>query len=656
MILELGGNNLTGPIPREIFNSSSLIVISLAYNSFFGNLPLDDEVLCPHLDTLIISANKISGRIPSHLSNCSQFIDLGLSGNLLSGPIPKSLGDLKYLRKLFLNGNQLREEPGDEKYSFLSSLSNCRFLEELRISYNPLDITIPDSIGNFSVSLNTIDAFQSQIKGHIPVGIGSLQGLITLDLGNNSLIGNIPATFGRLENLQRLSLDNNNIEGFIPEELCQLHKLGELSLLNNKIFGSIPNCIGNLSHLTKLNLSSNRLESSIPLNLWSLESLSSLDLSMNSLVGYLSPNMKKADTIEHVDLSRNQIGGNIPRIIGAFESLRYLDLSMNSFEGNIPESFGNLRGLDVLNLSYNNLFGVIPKSLETLSYLKYLNVSFNELYGEIPLGGPFANFTAESFLGNRALCGNPTFKVPPCPTPGSKGSRAKQILLKYFLPTIASIVFFGALIYMLRRHRDSNMQVPSLLHTVPMLEHRMISYQELCQGTNNFCESNLLGSGGFGSVYKGILSDGIIVAAKVLNLQLVDAFKSFDTECEVLREIRHRNLVKVISTCSNPEFRALVLQYMSNGSLEKWLYSFNYCLNLLQRVNIMIDVALALDYLHHGNSESVVHCDLKPNNILLDEDMVAHVGDFGIAKILVKNKDVTQTKTLGTLGYIAPVT
>ncbi|RVW29852.1 Receptor kinase-like protein Xa21 [Vitis vinifera] len=174
-----------------------------------------------------------------------------------------------------------------------------------------------------------------------------------------------------------------------------------------------------------------------------------------------------------------------------------------------------------------------------------------------------------------------------------------------------------------------------------------------CHATNDFSEANILGVGSFGSVFKGILSEGTLVAVKVLNLQLEGAFKSFDAECKVLARVRHRNLVKVISSCSNPELRALALQYMPNGSLEKWLYSFNYCFSLFQRVSIMVDVALALEYLHHGQAEPVVHCDLKPSNVLLDDEMVAHVGDFGIAKILTQKKTATQTKTLGTLGYIA---
>ncbi|XP_059462700.1 putative leucine-rich repeat receptor-like serine/threonine-protein kinase At2g24130 [Corylus avellana] len=652
--LLLQDNYLTGTIPQSLFNISSLQIISLVNNSLYGNLPSNSDFSCPSLESLAFGINKFSGLIPSYLSNCSKLAVLDLSSNILSGPIPKSLGQLKYLRFLNLDENQLTGEPGDQELNFLSSFSNCRVLEDLSISYNPLDIIVPDSIGNFSTTLHTFLLVESKIKGHIPLSIGFLKNLTWLGLGNNNLTGNIPSTIGGLEALQRLELGGNKIEGFIPEGICELKNLGELNLSHNKISGSIPNCISNLNLLQKLFLDSNKIESSIPINLWKLETLLFLDLSSNFLGGYLSPNMKKLHTIEHMDLSRNKIIGNIPSIIGAFESLNYLNLSKNSFQGEIPQSFRDLKGLDILDLSYNDLSGAIPKSLEALSYLKYLNVSFNKLSGEIPSSGPFANFTAKSFLGNKALCGNPIFGVLPCPSLSSKGSKVKQSLLKYFLPTIASIILCIALVYMLRRHRESKIQLPSLFSTLSLSKHRMVSYQELCQGTNNFCESNLLGDGGFGSVYKGVLLDGTVVAIKVLKLQLAGAFKSFDAECKALRTIRHRNLVKVISTCSNPEFRALVLQYMSNGSLERWLYSYNYCLNLLQRVNIMVDVASALEHLHHCLSESVVHCDLKPTNILLDEDMVAHVGDFGIAKILAENKDATQTKTLGTLGYIAP--
>ncbi|KAM4133724.1 hypothetical protein ACJW30_01G352800 [Castanea mollissima] len=654
IIFHVEENDLTGTIPQNIFNITSLQVLDLMGNSLSGNLSLDSKISCPNLERLLLDVNKISGRIPSYLSNCSNLVLVDLSVNLLSGPIPRSLGNLKYLKNLDLSENQLSGEPGHQKHSFLTSLTSCTSLELLYIHLNPLNITLPETIGNFSDSLKAIGLHQSQIKGQIPIGIGSLRNLTWLDLSSNNVSGNLPSTLGGLEELQRLYLADNNIGGNIPEELCQLIRLGELFLSNNKISGSIPNCIGNLGLLQKLNLSYNKLISSIPLNVWNLENLLFLDLSSNSLSGSLSPNIRKLDVIEYVNLSHNQITGSVPSIIGAFESLRNLDLSKNSFQGDIPHSFGQLKGMDQLDLSNNNLSGAIPKSLEALRFLKYLNLSFNKLSGEIPSGGPFANFKAESFLGNEALCGNSIFGVPPCTSPSSKGARVKQLLLKYIVPSIASIIIFATLVIMLRRHPQYNMQIPSSLFTLPTVDQRMISYHELCRGTNNFCESNLLGIGGFGAVYKGILSDGTIVAVKVLNLHLEGTFKSFDAECTVLRAFRHRNLVKVISVCSNPEFKALVLQYMSNYSLEKWLYSHNYCLNLVQRVGIMVDVASALDYLHNGQLECVVHCDLKPSNILLDEDMVAHVGDFGIAKILAENKDATQTKTIGTIGYIAP--
>jgi len=151
-----------------------------------------------------------------------------------------------------------------------------------------------------------------------------------------------------------------------------------------------------------------------------------------------------------------------------------------------------------------------------------------------------------------------------------------------------------------------------------------------------------------------MFANGMTFAIKVFNLQVEGALKSFDAECEVLRNLRHRNLTKVISSCTNLDFKALLLDYMPNGSLELWLHSDDRFLNMIQRLDIMIDVAFALEYLHHGYETVVVHSDLKPSNVLLDEKLVGHVSDFGLTKLLGEGESIVHTKTLATMGYIAP--
>ncbi|PHT49726.1 hypothetical protein CQW23_09473 [Capsicum baccatum] len=199
-------------------------------------------------------------------------------------------------------------------------------------------------------------------------------------------------------------------------------------------------------------------------------------------------------------------------------------------------------------------------------------------------------------------------------------------------------------------------RAPQQADSLPAITRKRISYYELLQAADDLSESNMIGSESFGSVYKGVLRSGTVNAVKVFNLQLDATFKSFDTECEVLRSLHHRNLVKVITSCSNLDFKALVLEYMPNGSLEKYLYSHNYFLDIRQRLSIMIAVTCSLEYLHHGCLSPVIHCDLKPSNVLLDEDMVAHLSDFGISKLLGEDKGDLYTKTLATLGYIVPDT
>ncbi|KAF5811389.1 putative protein kinase RLK-Pelle-LRR-XII-1 family [Helianthus annuus] len=187
-----------------------------------------------------------------------------------------------------------------------------------------------------------------------------------------------------------------------------------------------------------------------------------------------------------------------------------------------------------------------------------------------------------------------------------------------------------------------------------LLEWTRVSYYELVRATESFDESNLIGNGAYGSVFKGKLTDGVNVAVKVFNLLSEGAVKSFNVECEVLRNIRHRNLVRIVSSCTNMDFRCLVMEYMPNGSLEQWLYSHNNHLSLIQRLQILIDVASALEYLHHGQPTPIIHCDLKPSNVLLDEDMQARVCDFGISKIFGEEEFRLRTATLGTIGYMAP--
>ncbi|XP_065849024.1 probable LRR receptor-like serine/threonine-protein kinase At3g47570 isoform X1 [Euphorbia lathyris] len=647
--LYLGVNNLDGMLPSNIFKITTLKNLVLDTNNLSGSLPPSFGLYLPNLEGIYIGDNNFHGPIPISLSNASKLTEIDLDLNMFSGIIPVALGNLRKLQFLNLWNNQLNSQP---LLTLFSSLTNCKKLTFLDLGNNPLKATLPIFIGNLSSSLEYFKMYGSGLIGTIPKEIGNLTSLISLNLGDNNLKGFIPRTIRKMRKLQILDIELNRIQGSIPTELCGLQRLSDIYFGGNKLSRNIPSCLGNLSSLRKLYLDSNKLNSTIPSTFWRLKDVLELKLSSNSLSGDLPIDIGSLRAITLLDLSRNQLSGSIPPIFECLQTLKRLSLSNNRLEGSIPESFGDAISLEFIDLSFNNLSGKIPNSLEKLKYIKDFNVSFNELQGEIPNGGPFMNLTTQSFIGNKGLCGAPKFQVNPCRTSNENHSKKIKItLVAIVLTTLALGIVIVVLIWHWKR------KTRLLTHQVnfpPLPIWQRISIHELQRATNKFDEVNLLGKGSFGSVYRGNLSNGLSVAVKVFNLELEGAFRSFDVECEVLREIRHRNLVKIITSCCTTEFKALVMDFMPNWSLEKWLYSHNYFLDIFQRLNIMIDVASAVEYIHHGYMTPIVHCDLKPSNILLDDDVVAHVTDFGIAKLVGEDQSFIQTINLATIGYMAP--
>jgi serine/threonine protein kinase len=204
-----------------------------------------------------------------------------------------------------------------------------------------------------------------------------------------------------------------------------------------------------------------------------------------------------------------------------------------------------------------------------------------------------------------------------------------------------------------------------------------VSYHDLARATGNFCESNLIGRGSCGSVYRGkLIQLEMDVAIKVFDLEMSCANRSFISECEVLRSIRHRYITPILTAClttdnSSNTFKALVYVFMPNGNLDTWLHEKSsgedsMILSLGQRISMLVNVADALSYLHHDNGRSVVHRDLKPSNILIDADMNAYLGDFGIASLVFNSRStrighsssasgsISSIGLKGTIGYIAP--
>ncbi|VAI52346.1 unnamed protein product [Triticum turgidum subsp. durum] len=673
--LYAGGNQLAGSFPQAILNLSTLIDLDLGLNCLSGDLPPNLCTALHNLQTLFLGGNIfIGGHIPSSISNASNLYDVDFSSNNFTGLVPTTIGKLTQLSSLNLEKNQLQAHSREE-WEFLDSLGNSTDLQMFSISRNRLSGHVPNSLGNLSNQLQEIYLAENQLSGDFPSGIANLRNLFILTLGMNHFTGVVPEWIGSIKILQQLGLEENFFTGVIPSSLSNLSQLGELYLSSNQFIGHIPASFGNFLTLQNLDISNNNLHGRVPLEIFKIPTIFQIDFSFNYLDGQLPTDIGNAKQLIHLVLSSNKLSGDIPETLGDCESLEDIELDSNIFGGSIPSSLDHITSLKFLNCSSNNLTGSIPLSLGNLQHLEKLDLSFNYLHGEVPAKGIFKNATAIRIEGNKGLCGGASeLHMQACVvTPSNSTINNESLVLKVVIPitsiVLLAMVMFGILIWR-GKHKSKSISQPLFGTKFPK-----VSFSDLARATQGFSTCNLIGGGRYSSVYRGkLVEDEIEVAVKVFNLETRGAHKSFIAECNVLRNVRHRNLVPILTACSSidstgNDFKALVYEFMPRGDLHNLLYSTrDYegssdldLLTMSQRMSIAVDVADAMEYLHHNNQGTMVHCDLKPSNILLDDNMTAHVGDFGLVRFKVGsatsslgNPSSSSVGLMGTIGYAAP--
>ncbi|XP_071729201.1 G-type lectin S-receptor-like serine/threonine-protein kinase SD2-5 [Rutidosis leptorrhynchoides] len=228
-------------------------------------------------------------------------------------------------------------------------------------------------------------------------------------------------------------------------------------------------------------------------------------------------------------------------------------------------------------------------------------------------------------------------------------SQATTIVILGTASVLSLIVVVGIAAARIRKLKKNDKMGEEYIDIVPGMPTRF-SYEELKTATENF--SKKLGQGGFGSVFEGTLEDGSKIAVKCLG----QVNKSFLAEVESIGSIHHVNLVRLRGFCAWKTERFLAYDFMSNGSLDRWIYpgDRDHILDWECRKKIILDVAKGLAYLHEDCRQKIIHLDIKPQNILLDQDFNAKVSDFGLAKLIDRNETEVITTMRGTLGYLAP--
>ncbi|XP_076928535.1 uncharacterized protein LOC143592523 [Bidens hawaiensis] len=676
--LYLYDNQLSGTIPSELAGARDLMDLEIGKNLITGTIPITFQNFS-RLGRMYFSDNLISGSIPKYFANYTQLTELHLGDNKFSGFIPPELGRRTPLvaLSLFMN-NLVGSIPLDmnltkmEKFAVSNNMlygplpnDICisGLLTHFTVSYNHFSGYVPKSLKNCS-SLFRVRLENNQLTGNISQDFGIYPELDYIDLSYNKFYGEVSSNWGSCPNLTSLKISNNNLSGKIPSELGGATRLVRLNLSSNHLVGEIPTSLERLSSLVNLYLDDNKLSGAIPSELGNLNNLEELNLAQNSLTGPIDENLGECLKLRNLNLSGNKLEGAIPVQISKLEKLESLDLSENNLTGRIPPQLGGLAVVQMLNLSHNNLTGSIPSSFTEMLSLTTVDVSFNQLEGPLPKMKAFEDAPMEALGHNKGLCGNNTGLV--CPSqPRNQGNKKKvSIVVLIILPTLGFLLLVVFTVVMLSYHHKRSPNVVSIRpretrakpFTIWNYDGKMV-FERIMEALEDFDSKYIVGVGGYGTVYKAQLSSEVFAVKRIHAAEdgEVQNLKSFENEIRALTEIRHQNIVKLYGYCSHSRYSFLVYEFLSGGSLRSVLNHKEQAIEFdwKKRVMAVKSIAKALSYMHNDCSQPVIHRDLSSNNVLFDSDWVAHVSDFGTARLL-KPDSSNWTSFAGTFGYIAP--
>ncbi|XP_048135001.1 probable LRR receptor-like serine/threonine-protein kinase At5g63710 isoform X3 [Rhodamnia argentea] len=368
----------------------------------------------------------------------------------------------------------------------------------------------------------------------------------------------------------------------------------------------------------------------------------------------------------HVNiLSLDSIGfsGTLSPAITKLKYLVNLALQNNNLSGVLPDFLGNMVYLQNLNLANNQFNGTIPASWGQLSNLKHLDLSSNNLMGKIPM--QLFSVPTYNFTGTKLICGSSWGQ--PCvksPLPASSGKSKLGVAVAFASCGAFALLCLGA-IFAYWCHQMSKSKHDLFVDVagederkISFAQVRRFSWREIELAADNFSENNIIGQGGFGKVYRGVLSDSTKVAVKRLtDHNNPGGEAAFLREVELISVAVHRNLLRLIGFCTTYSERILVYPYMKNLSVAYHLRDLKpgeKGLDWPTRKRIAFGAAHGLEYLHEHCNPKIIHRDLKAANILLDDDFEAVLGDFGLAKLVDPRVTQVTTQIRGTMGHIAP--